>query len=600
MNNVNINTKAQRHKTMNTKQTINAFLTLPLRGSWWGLFILLFFIFCSNNSTIEIKETSLSRIDSMPNHPSPYKILDWHDKAMNFDAIIFDHSATGEYQPFIWLDSAGRNISQTTFGLYTVIGDVRQGPKVNNGEFHEAINSMGALLSAGLIGIDKTNQNGFNYVEMVQNYFNSDNGWNIMMNNTCSEVALLGGGYGRDWWYDVFPNVLYYALCNVFPDVNRADSLQHIIAEQFFKADSVLNGNYDYSYFDYSQMKGMRNHIVYQQDAAAGHAFVLLSAYQKYNDERYYNGAVSALNALFSQKESRFYEVLMPFGAYTAARLNAEHGTNYDINQILKWTFDGCQAKDGRYGWGIINDTWGDFDVSGIQGSLTHDGGYGFLMNTFDMAWPLVPMVRYEPQYACAIGKWMLNAANAARLFYPYEVPDKNQWLPQKKAITKNVIAYEGLKKTDVYDKEELKEESPVALGDGPHWVVGQPNISMFSIYGSAHSGIFGAIIKKTNVEQIIQLDCLATDFYRAKSYPTFLYYNPYEEEKIVEYFNEEAEVDLYDALTHTTVAKNVSSKGKFTIQGNKARLIVAIPSGSKIKKHENKYFANDIAIAYQ
>ena len=37
--------------------------------------------------------------------------------------------------------------------------------------------------------------------------------------------------------------------------------IQKSIAEQFVKADSVLNGNYDYSYFDYAQMKGMVNNI---------------------------------------------------------------------------------------------------------------------------------------------------------------------------------------------------------------------------------------------------------------------------------------------------------------------------------------------------
>jgi hypothetical protein len=553
-----------------------------------------------NNSNSYVKQVGIQRIIQMPNNPSPYKMLDWHDKAVNFDGIIFNHTSKGNYQPFIWLDTAGRNFPQTTFGLFTVIGDVRQGSNVNNGEFHEAINSMGALLSAGLVGIDKTNQHGFNYVKMVQNYFNSDNGWNIMMNNTCPEVALLGGGYGRDWWYDVFPNVLYYAVCDVFPEVKRADSLQLIIAEQFFKADSVMNGNYDYSYFDYEKMKGMINNIPYQQDAAAGHAWVLLSAYEKFGDVRYYNGAISALNTLFNQKESRFYEVLMPFGAYTAARLNAEYGANYDITKILDWTFEGCISKDGRYGWGIINDKWGDYDVSGIQGNVLQEGGYGFLMNTFDMAWPLVPMVRYEPKYARAIGKWMLNAANATRLFYPFEIPDKNQWLPEEKTITKNVIAYEGLKKTDVYNKDILKGASPVALGDGPHWVIGQPSISMFSIYGSAHAGIYGSIIRNTNIEQILQLDCLATDFYNAPAYPTFLYYNPYSEKKVIEYFNEGEPIDLYDALSHKIVATNISTSGEFTILADKAMLIVAIPVGSMLKKMGDKIIANKIVIAYK
>ncbi|MCD6347874.1 MAG: hypothetical protein J7L96_10680 [Bacteroidales bacterium] len=548
----------------------------------------------------EIEQLGVAKVEAMPNHPTPYKMIDWNEKAKNFDDIIFNHKDNNGGEPLIWLDSARRNFPQVTFGLYTVIGDVRQGPAVNNGEFHEAINSLGALLSAGLVGIDKTNQNGFNYVKMVQNYFNSDNGWNIMMNNTSAATAMQGGGYGRDWWYDVFPNVLYYAVSDLFGGVDRADSLQLIIAEQFFKADSVLDGNYDYSFFDYSTMEGKRNQIPYQQDAAAGHAYVLYSAYQKFEDERYLDGAISALDALYSQCESRFYEVLMPFGAYTAARLNAEFDKNYDLSILLDWTFEGCSAEDGRTGWGIINDRWGEYDVSGIQGSTTQEGGYGFLMNTFDMAWPLVPMVRYEPEYAKAIAKWMLNVANAARFFYPYELPDENQWLPKEKAITRNVIAYEGLKKTDAYHKKELEGKSPVALGDGPNWVVGQPNSSMFSIYGSAHVGIFGSIIRETNVEQVLQLDCLVTDFYRAPAFPTYLYYNPFKEDKIIEYYNENGVVDLYDAISHSLVATQVTETGSFTLPANQTMLIVVIPALCKLKKSKGKIMLNDIVVAYQ
>lgn len=107
---------------------------------------------------------------------------------------------------------------------------------------------MAAILGASLIGIDKSRQDGFNYVKMIQNYFNSDTGWNIMMNNTCPDVALQGGGYGRDWWYDVLPNALFYAICDLYPDIDGADRIQRSIAEQFYKADSVLSGNYDYSF----------------------------------------------------------------------------------------------------------------------------------------------------------------------------------------------------------------------------------------------------------------------------------------------------------------------------------------------------------------
>ncbi len=430
------------------------------------------FLISACQATPEVAtQITIDRVGSMPNQPSPYKMIDWYEKAQHFDQYVFNLDLKGKDQPFIWIDSAGRNFSQNTFGMFTVIGDIRQGPNGNK-EFHEALCSMGSLLSAGLVDIDKTNQNGFNYVAMTQNYFNAANGWNIMMNNTNPDVALLGGGYGRDWWYDVFPNVLYYGVCELFPGVARADSLQLIIAEQFFKADSTLQGNYNYSYFDYQQMRGVSNHIPHQQDVAGGHAYVLLSAYEKFGDERYLQGSISAMNAFVNQKESRFYEVLMPFGALVAARLNAEHGTQYNVTKILNWTFEGCKAEDGRTGWGVMAERWGEYDVHGLQGSITDGGGFAFLMNSFDMAWPLVPLVRYDHRYAETIGKWMLNVTNAARLFYPYEIDDEHQWLPEDKEITKNVIAYEGLRKSDfVFKKAELQGVSPVALGDGPLWV---------------------------------------------------------------------------------------------------------------------------------
>ncbi len=547
-----------------------------------------------------IKQIGISRIDIMPNLPEPFKIMDWEEQAHHFDQYVFNPDLKGEYMPFIWLDSARRNSNQTLFGLYTAIGDIRQGPK-GSAEFHEALCTMGSLLGAGLVGIDKTNQNGYNYVKMTQGYFNSANGWNIMMNNTNATVARLGGGYGRDWWYDVFPNVLFYSLCDIFPNVVQADSLQHLIAEQFFKADSVLNGNYDYSFFDYSRMQGMSSHIPHQQDAAAGHAYVLLCAYEKFGDARYLHGARSAMDAFVNQKESRFYEVLMPFGALVAARLNAEHEGHYDIKKILDWTFDGCKAGDGRTGWGVIAERWGDYDVHGLQGSITDGGGYAFLMNSFDLVWPLVPLVRYDPRYAETIGKWMLNVTNAARLFYPYEIDDQHQWLPTRKEITKNVIAYEGLRKEDfTYKKASLSGASPVALGDGPQWAKGQPETSMFSLYSSAQVGILGAIVKQTNVERILQLDCNATDFYQTHSFPTYLYYNPYDSLKSVCFNNpNETAVDLYDILQHDYVGKGIANEGCFDIGGTSARVIVVLPAGTKITSNGNQYQVCDKVVAY-
>jgi len=290
----------------------------------------------------------------------------------------------------------------------------------------------------------------------------------------------------------------------------------------------------------------------------------------------------------------------MPFGAYTAARLNAEQGTNYDISKIINWTFDGCKADDGRKEWGVISDRWGNYDVHGLQGSMKDGDAFGFLMNTFCLAWPTIPMVRYNPKYAKAMGKWMLNAANAARLCYPYHIADELQWLPNKKSITRNVIAYEGLKREDsFYKKKELIGISPVAIGDGPRWTDTQPEESMFSIYGSGYAGIFGSIIEKSNVAGILKLNCNATDFYSEKAYPTYLYYNPYNEKKTVRYNASKNNVDLYDIITKSIIATNINKDTEFDINPDDVRLLVEIPTGVTLHHQNNKIIAEGRVVCY-
>ena len=563
------------------------------------IFICLLFTSCKEpDDGIPVKQQNLQRVDQMPDLPQPLQIIDYQKLALNFDSTVYDFNATGKFWPMVWKDSSNKNFPQMVVGLYTAVGDVRQGPANNKGMFHEALATMGAVLSASLVGIDKSNQQNLDYVGMLKNYFNKETGWDIMMNNTCPEVALLGGGYGRDWWYDVYPNVLFYAICDQYPDHPGFNEIARSIAEKFFKADSILKGDYNYSYFDYGKMKPMKNQICAQPDAAAGHAWVLYSAYKKFGDQRYLKGAMSALTALQSQSLNPTYEVLMPFGAYLAARINAEQGKNYDVNKMLGWSFDGTPIC--REGWGVLVGNWNGIDISGIVGSTVDHGGYGFLMNTYDAALPLVPMVRYNQSYATAIGKWMLNAANAARFFYPQYMPDDHETIPQLADVTKGVIAYEGMIQKSTHKGNE-NLQGPVAQGDGPLWVPGKnPEVSQFSVYGSAHAGIFGSIIRATDVPGILQLNLLATDFYHDKAYPSFLYYNPYKESKSVLMNLEKGKsIDLYNTVTGKFIHRNISSSEKIEIPPQSAAVIVIIPTGGKQTYEGEKMLVNDIIVDY-
>jgi len=551
-------------------------------------------------SYAQVKQVKIDRVNQMADLPKPLQIIDWKAMALNFDRTIYDFNAKGKYWPMVWMDSTGKNFNQPVMGMYTAVGDVRQGAGHNKGMFHEALANMGSVLGATLVGLDKSNQKGMNYVGMLKNYFNKDTGWDIMMNNTAPEVALLGGGYGRDWWYDVYPNVLFYAIYDKYPAAPDFEMMARSIAEKFYKADSVLNGNYNYSYFDYGKMKPMSTQICAQPDAAAGHAYVLYAAYKKFGDPRYLKGAISAMKALESQKINPTYELLMPFGAYLAARMNAEQGTAFDIQKMLNWTFDGTAVC--REGWGFLVGNWNGFDISGTVGSTVDHGGYAFLMNTFDAAWPLVPLVRYQPKYANAIGKWMLNAVNASRFFYPQYMPAEHQTLPEFADVTKGVIAYEGFAKSSTFDTLYQSLKAPVAQGDGPKWVPGKnPEVSQFSVYGSGHAGIFGGIVKETEVKGILGLDLLATDFYRQRAYPTWLYYNPYGISKTINFKTRtKGKSDIYDLISQRFITRNVSSGTKVQIPSLQSVVLVCVPAGKKSNVKNKQLSVDGIVVDYQ
>lgn len=273
-----------------------------------------------------VTQKSVSRIDQMADVPQPLEIIDFHKLAHKFDQTVYDFSQKGDHWPMIWWDNSGVNFNQPVVAIYTAVGDSRQGPGVNKGQFHEALTSMGAVLGATLVGIDKSE--GLNYVGMLKNYFNRESGWNIMQNNINYDAGKLGGGYARDWWYDVFPNVLFYGIYDQYPHEKDFDQIARSIADKFYDADQVLKGNYNYSFFDYKEMMPMSSWICAQPDVAAGHSYVLYGAYKKFGDSRYLEASKRALSALEKNTINPSYEVLMPFGAYMAARLNAEQGTS--------------------------------------------------------------------------------------------------------------------------------------------------------------------------------------------------------------------------------------------------------------------------------
>jgi len=112
--------------------------------------------------------------------------------------------------------------------------------------------------------------------------------------------------------------------------------------------------------------------------------------------------------------------------------------------------------------------------------------------------------------------------------------------------------------------------------------------------------GIFGSIIKTTNVEGILQLNLLATDFFHDKAYPSFLYYNPYSADKTVSIAIEKGKkVNLYDTVAGCFVAKNVSASANIKITALNSAVIVIVPANGKITYSGSKMLVNGVVVDY-
>jgi hypothetical protein len=618
----------------------------------------------------------------------------------------------------------------------------------------EAINFLAAVVSGSLIGLDMRNHRGHDWVAMGANFYSQQEG---------VYVNRLGASTGKSFWYDVFPNVLFYQVNALYPNDAARDRQALSVARKWHEACVALGGgtdprtlpNFDHTGFSLTTMQPTEAGWI-EPEAAAGIAWLEYMGWVRFKDPRFKVAADWAIQSLEDRPadKSPLYEVLLPYGALAAARMNAETGSHYDVGKLVNQCFEPRGRPQARPGWGVISDRWQNCDVHGLVGSTTDGNGYAFAMNTFEWAGAIVPIARYDTRYAHDVGKWILNLANAARLFYPnvHDARHQSSYAWSAAHDRKSAIAYEGIRKWKrgaavaradyrtsqgrivqgsfastharreaPLDLQVLEEESNAAAPfehvwefdlpnaakrwlvvdaeridgghvgnafrfsfsgepDGPYslafsvsgvdpvqvvelpkslqgklyvrvqssdrvaaWagqdqlVVDAMAISYRSdagpfaqgdqlvtfvdlleeatepivlyrpasattdlgLYGSSHVGILGGIVQRTNVEGILRLDLLKTDFFHAEAYPTFLYYNPYDLEKTVEIKIGPEATNVYDAVTNEFLEKNVRGSARVAIPADSARVIVLAPSKMKLCRDGKRTLIGDVVVRY-
>lgn len=518
----------------------------------------------------------------MPDLPAPYDMRNWKDVAVKYDQFIYVTPHTGEHFPLIGTRTPINYPELTPIALDTYVGS----PSFTQAE---GINIIPSIVGATLAGIDKTNQGGINWVEKTKDFFNKTNGQNVYLNGA-------NASSGGDWWYDVMPNIFFYQLYSQYPSISDYSQQFISVADRWLAAVQAMGGrtspwivpDMNYRAWDLMTMTGDTDGVL-EPEAAGGIGWLLYHAYLETGEKKYLDGAQQSLEFLSGLTSNPSYELQLPYGAFIAAKMNAEQGTSYNIPKILNWCFDRGPLR----GWGAIKGQWDGKDVSGLIGEA-NDGGndYAFALNGFQQAAALVPLIKYDKRFTRDLAKWTLNIANASRFFYSPYPSSQDDFAWSSANDPDAVIAYEALKERDSHNGNLPLR----ATGDAKRNSWAATNLGL---YGSSSVGYLAAVVETTDVDGILLLDVNKTDFFLEDAYPAYALYNPHASDKIVTLTLPAGSHDIYDAISQTTLVTGASGTTPVTIKADEAVLITYVPAGTVLTPDEGKLYANGRVIDY-
>ena len=524
-----------------------------------------------------VAQRTISSFAGEPALPRPFRMRNWSQVSRRFYKLAFDSHASGSFLPLIHIiQGSDRHVRAFVMPAYV-------DRKPDSRSSSQALTDMGAVWGATLTGRNMSG-GAVNYVRLLQVFFDPKVGHGLFGNNFSSASPQATA------WYTVFPDITAAAISARYPEEKQLARMCLATARTWANAIPHFrqpDGRYNFNYtgFNFSTMRPVYNGKWREPDMAGGIAWVEFMAWRRWHDPVFLKAARACMSYLsrVAPADNPSYEVLTPFGALAAIRMNAELGTHYPVGKFLHWCFSRYHARPT---WGIENARWAGQDVNGLVGAVNCPpwrpwgvGGYAFFMETATQLWALAPVARYDQRYADALGKWILNAANASRLFYGKFHSAARQSDPGW-PLGESLIAYEGLKY-----RRDNPHQPLIATGDNKTFLdpayasdSRDPGATNYCLYGGVYVGVLGGVIKKTNVRGILQLNLRATDTAAPASYPSFLFYNPYKQAKAVRMIVGPKAINVYNTLTGAFIARHVVGRATISITGRSAVVLVYTP----------------------
>lgn len=547
------------------------------------------------------EQLAIPRVQRMPQLPEPLVVRDWPQVAKQYYELLLNPATRLDGNPLVVVDTNANQFKIPSF-VGTKPGD-------------EALTCLAPVIGAKLVGLNPADLYGFNYVESAKNWYDPKYGIYRHSPGQRGQPVVHSGIYG--YW----AAAQGLMLTSQYPDDPEFTAQARTTTRAFLRLAKGVGcpdqADFDVLGFNFETGKPAgRAEPMNRLGHAPTVAWILLAGTALTGDREMLDCARSAIQWHIDHPGR--YEVTHVMGPLTAARLNAEYGCSLNMDRVLKAWFGESDSKSMP--WKITAGTrFGGITCDGLDGAYwsgREEGFHAFTMGTLQgPAW-LVPVVRYDPRYARDIGRYALHVAVSARLFQGYgldwEHQDHKDW--KDRWDPRCLLFYEALTS---WDWSSAHEYRPYATGDPIRLGWGAPKAEPkdylsekkkwfsrtshnLSLYMGNHVGFLGGIVSLTNVPGILRWDCLATDWYHATAYPTFLFFNPYSIAKTFEIRTGSAPVDLYDAVTGQFVKRSVHDATTLTLAADSAAVIVITPPGGKLTHDSRRTLVDNIVVDWQ
>lgn len=542
----------------------------------------------------------IARVQVMAKTPEPLAVRDWPQVSRQYYELLLNPATRLDGKALIALHP-----NTPSFDIASWVGG-------NPGD--EAFTCLIPVIAAKLVGMDPRSLHGFDYVQAAKSWFDEKYGVYRHRRGDRGQPVYHADIYG--YW----AGIQGLMLASQYPGDPDFQKQEFATVKAFLRIAQGMgcptNANFDVLGFNFD--KGVpegRPEPMNRLGHAPSVAWPLVVGYRLTGDRAMLDCARAAMQWHIDHPGR--YEVSHVMGPLTAARLNAEYGCALDLDRVLATWFGDGDAK--HMPWKITAGTrFGGMTCDGLDGADwggKERGFHAFAMGTFQgPAW-LVPVARYDARYARDIGRFALNAANSARLFQgvglDWDHQDhkdwKDQWDPR------SLLSYEAV---TAWDWSTERKFRPYATGDQVRLGWGVPKTAAkdyhaekrkwfsqtshnLALYMGNHIGFLGGIMTLTDVPGILRWDCVATDWFHASAYPTFLIYNPYPKAKTFHTDFGPNPADLYDAVTHQFTQRKVRGSMSLTLAPETAAVVVVTPVNGQLVREGKRWLVDGVVVDY-